>query len=238
MGFDNLNVDAIPNHVACVMDGNGRWAKERGLKRNQGHEAGEEALTEIVAAAHDIGVNWFTVYAFSTENWKRPKSEVTFLMKLFDESLLLKRRDELNEKNVKVRFIGRPDWRIPKRLVRRIEETQELTADNTGMIFTIAFNYGSRAEIVDAVKKIVDSGVSSNDVDESLISNNLYEPEMPEVDLWIRTSGENRISNFLLWQASYAELIFLKENWPDMTREIFYDAIREYQVRNRRFGGL
>jgi len=238
MNSDQINPKGLPKHVACVMDGNGRWAKERGLKRTDGHTAGEEALSRVVRAADDLGVEWLTVYAFSTENWKRPKTEVTFLMKLFDEHLLLRRRDELNENNVRVRFIGRPDWRVPKKLIRNIQETVELTSENTGMNFTIAFNYGSQAEIVDAVKQIVDKGLSANSIDEKTISNHLYDPEMPEVDLWLRTSGEYRISNFLIWQACYAEMVFLDTYWPDMDKKDMVDAIVEFQERNRRYGGL
>jgi len=238
MALENISKENIPNHIACVMDGNGRWAKQRGLKRTDGHTAGEEALSRVVEAADDLGVDWLTVYAFSTENWKRPKTEVTFLMRLFDENLLLKRRDDLHAKNVRVRFIGRPDWRIPKKLVRGIKETEEMTANNTGMTFTVAFNYGSQAEIVDAVRKITEKGIAANSIDEKTIAQHLYDPEMPEVDLWVRTSGEYRISNFMLWQASYAEMVFLDTFWPDMCDQDLHNAIIEYQERTRRFGGL
>ena len=180
------------------MDGNGRWAKQRGLKRTDGHAAGEEALLDATNGCLDLGVDWFTVYAFSTENWRRPADEVRFLMN-FNESLLLRRRDELHEKNVRMRFIGRRDRRVPKRVLRRMDEALELTQGNTGMTLTIAFNYGGRAELVDAVRRIVESGVDASKVTEKTIAKHLYDPEMPDPDLMIRTSGEHRISNYLLW---------------------------------------
>ena len=181
------------------MDGNGRWAKQQGLSRTEGHKAGERALFDVLEGADEIGIDWFTVYAFSTENWRRPKEEVKFLIN-FNEQILLERRDELNERNVRIRFSGRRDWRVPKRLIRRMDESLELTQDNTGLTFTIAFNYGGRAELVDAVRRIVDSGTPAEKVTEKVIARNLYDPEMPDPDLMIRTSGEYRISNFLLWE--------------------------------------
>ena len=239
MGMEDAQHNLIvPSHIACVMDGNGRWAKDRGLKRTDGHLEGEEAMHRVVQAANDLGVEWLTVYAFSTENWKRPPSEVSFLMKLVDESVLLRRRDELHEKNVRVKVIGRRDWRVPRKVLKRIDETVELTKDNTGMTLTIAFNYGSQAELVDAVRKIIDSGVQASDVDEKMISANLYDAAIPEVDLWIRTSGEYRLSNFMTWQASYAEMVFLDTYWPDMDKGQLEDAIEEFSRRHRRFGGL
>ncbi len=224
----------VPAHVACVMDGNGRWAEERGLKRTDGHSAGEEALLDAVHGALDLGVSWLTVYAFSTENWRRPTQEVRFLMG-FNESLLIRRRDELNELDVRIRFIGRRDWRVPKRLIRRMNESTELTKGNRKLTLTIAFNYGGRAELVDAVKALQEDAVP---VTEKAIAERLYDPEMPEVDLWIRTSGEHRISNFLIWQAAYAELVFTDVFWPDFRRTHLAEAVAEYQRRDRRFGGL
>lgn len=219
------------------MDGNGRWAEQRGLKRTDGHAAGEEALLDVVNEALELGVEWLTVYAFSTENWRRPTDEVRFLMR-FNESLLVRRRDELNDKGVRVRFIGRRDWKVPKRLLRRMDETVELTAGNRQLTFTIAFNYGAQAEIVDAVRAIVEAGVAPDDIDQALVAKHLYDPEMPDVDLWVRTSGEFRVSNFLIWQSAYAEMVFVDTFWPDFKRGHLRDAIQTYQNRNRRFGGL
>ncbi len=233
----SLDSDRIPEHVACVMDGNGRWAQIRGLKRTDGHTAGEEALLDVVEGAVDLGVDWLTVYAFSTENWRRPIDEVQFLMR-FNESILVRRRDELNEMGVRIRFIGRQDWRVPKRLKRQMDEAVNLTANNTTLTLTIAFNYGSRAELVDACRKLVASGVKESDITEERIAAELYDPEMPDVDLWVRTSGEYRISNYLIWQSAYAELVFLDTYWPDMRRDHLFAAVKEYQLRNRRFGGL
>ncbi|MDH3706880.1 MAG: polyprenyl diphosphate synthase, partial [Acidimicrobiia bacterium] len=203
----DLDPDRIPNHVACVMDGNGRWATRQGLKRTEGHAAGEDALLDAIEGADELGVGWFTVYAFSTENWRRPKDEVRFLMQ-FNEELLMRRRDELHERGARIRFVGRRDWRVPKRLLRRMDEAIELTAGNKGLTFTIAFNYGGRAEIVDAVRALVDEGVKAAKIDERAIAKRLYDPDMPDVDLMIRTSGECRISNFLLWELAYSELYF------------------------------
>jgi len=227
----------IPAHIAIVMDGNGRWARRRGLPRTEGHGAGEEALVDTAYGALDLGVRWLTVYAFSTENWRRPADEVRYLMN-FNESLLLRRRDELNERGVRVRFSGRRDWRVPKRVLRRMDESEELTAHNRQMTLTMAFNYGGRAEIVDAVREIVRDGTPADRVDEKSIRSHLYHPDMPDPDLVVRTSGEFRISNFLLWELAYAELVFTDVLWPDFRREMLYDAVREYQGRSRRYGGL
>lgn len=227
----------MPVHVAIVMDGNGRWAQRRGLPRTDGHAAGEEALLDTVWGALDAGVRWLTVYAFSTENWKRPVDEVRFLMN-FNDRLLVGRRDELHAKNVKVQFLGRRDWRVPRRVLRRIEETERLTADNTAMTFSMAFNYGGRAELVDAVREIVREGVPADKVDEKTIRRHLYDPSMPDPELVIRTSAEYRISNFLLWELAYSELVFTDVLWPDFRRGDLYSAIDEFQRRDRRFGGL
>jgi undecaprenyl diphosphate synthase len=227
----------VPAHVACVMDGNGRWAERRGLKRTEGHAAGEEALFDTVEGALDIGLQWLTVYAFSTENWRRPVDEVRYLMG-FNESLLVRRRDELHDRDVRMRFVGRRDRRVPRRLIRQMDESIELTRDNTTMTLTIAFNYGGRAEIVDSVRRLVADGAEADDIDEKAISRNLYDPEMPDPDLMVRTSGEYRISNFLLWELAYSELVFTEVLWPDFRREHLFDAVREYQRRERRFGGV
>jgi undecaprenyl diphosphate synthase len=217
------------------MDGNGRWAKERGLPRTEGHEAGEEALFDVVEGAIEAGLKWLTVYAFSTENWRRPPEEVRFLLD-FNEQIILKRRDQLHERNVRIRFIGRRDTRVPRRVIRRMEEAEVLTRANTGLTFTVAFNYGGRAELVDAVQRIVDSGLRR--VSERTVARHLYDPDMPDPDLVIRTSGERRVSNFLLWELAYSELIFSDTLWPDFRREDLFIAIKEYQDRERRYGGL
>ena len=232
-----LDLERIPAHVACVMDGNGRWATRRGLKRTDGHAAGEEALFDTVEGALELGVKWLTVYAFSTENWKRPADEVRYLMG-FNESLLVRRRDELNDRNVRMRFLGRRDWRVPKRLIRRMDESIELTKSNRAMTLTFAFNYGGRTEIVDAVQALVEAGTPAAKITEKAIRSRLYAPDMPDPDLVVRTSGEHRISNFLLWEMAYSELIFTETLWPDFRREHLFEAVREFQRRERRFGGV
>lgn len=237
MDIDGIDPRGIPRHVACVMDGNGRWAARRGLPRTDGHAAGEEALLDTVEGALDLGISWLTVYAFSTENWRRPADEVRYLMQ-FNESLLTRRRDELHERGVRMRFLGRRDWRVPERVLQRMDESIALTADNKVMTLNIAFNYGGRAEIVDAVKAIVSSGVPAERVDERMIRRHLYDPDMPDPDLMVRTSGEYRISNYLLWELAYSELVFTDVLWPDFRREHLFEAVREYQRRERRFGGV
>ena len=231
----------IPRHVAIVMDGNGRWAKQRGLKRTDGHAAGEEALFDTVNGALDIGLDWMTVFAFSTENWRRPVDEVRFLMG-FNESLLLRRRDELHELGVRVRFIGRRTGRVPGRLRRRIADAEELTRANRRLTLTFAFNYGGRAELVDAARAIAHE-VAAGHLDPDKISDrtlarHLYAPDMPDPDLLVRTSGEFRISNYLLWELAYAELVFTDVLWPDFRRDHLFEAIREFQRRERRFGAV
>ena len=219
------------------MDGNGRWAAARGLARTEGHRAGEDALFDVVEGALDIGVQWLTVYAFSTENWRRPPDEVRFLIN-FNEEILLRRRDELNDRGVRIRFVGRRDWRVPKRLIKRMNEASELTKSNRKLTFTIAFNYGGRAEIVDAMRLIAEAGIAPNKITESTISRHMYDPDMPDPDLMIRTSGEYRTSNFLLWELAYSELYFTDKPWPEFRREHLFEAIAEYQDRERRFGGV
>ncbi|MEZ5237490.1 MAG: polyprenyl diphosphate synthase [Microthrixaceae bacterium] len=237
MELDELDPRRIPTHVALVMDGNGRWAQRRGLPRTEGHAAGEEALLDTVWGALDAGIRWITVYAFSTENWKRPVDEVRFLMG-FNERLLLTRRDELHEAGVKVQFIGRRDWRVPKRVLRHIRDTEEMTRRNKAMTLSLAFNYGGRAELVDAVNALLQEGVSAGKVTEKAIRKHLYDPSMPDPELMVRTSGEYRISNYLLWQLAYSELVFTDVLWPDFRRDDLYEAIAEYQRRERRFGGI
>jgi undecaprenyl diphosphate synthase len=234
---DGIDPARIPTHIACVMDGNGRWATQRGLKRTEGHAAGEEALFDAVEGALELGVRWFTVYAFSTENWRRPPDEVRYLMD-FNESLLLRRRDEMHERGVRMRFLGRRDRRVPRRIIKRMDEASELTRDNRRMTLTIAFNYGGRAEIVDAVRALVAEGAGPRQITETAIHRHLYDPDMPDPDLMVRTSGEYRISNFLLWELAYSELVFTDVLWPDFRREHLFDAVREFQRRDRRFGGV
>ena len=235
----NLGIDpkALPKHVGVIMDGNGRWAEQRQLQRTEGHLRGEEALFECIEGAIEIGIPWLTVYGFSTENWNRPKKEVQFLIN-FNRETIRKRRDELHERNVKIQFIGRENWRVPKSLLNDMDKARDLTKENTGLTFTIAFNYGGRAELVDAVKAIIRSGIEETKVTENRISKYLYDNELPEPDLILRTSGEKRLSNFLLWQSAYSELLFLEDLWPDFTRKTFHQAVKEYQNRSRRFGEL
>jgi undecaprenyl diphosphate synthase len=231
----------VPAHVAIVMDGNGRWAKRRGLKRTDGHAAGEEALFDTVEGALELGLRWMTVYAFSTENWRRPLDEVRFLMR-FNESLLLKRRDDLDQRGVRVRFIGRRGGRVPGRVLRHIEDTEALTARNRRMTLTFAFNYGGRAEITDGVRAIareVRAGrLDPEKIDERTIGRHLYAPDMPDPDLVVRTSGEFRISNYLLWESAYSEFVFTDVLWPDFRREHLVAAVSEFQQRERRFGAV
>jgi undecaprenyl diphosphate synthase len=232
-----IDPDRVPKHVAAVMDGNGRWATNRGLKRTEGHAAGEDALFDTVEGALELGLDWFTVYAFSTENWRRPIDEVRFLMN-FNDGILRRHRDQLNEWGVRIRFSGRRDWRVPRRVLKRIDESEELTRRNKRMTFSVAFNYGGRAEIVDAVRSIVKAGVAADKITENTIHEHLYVPGMPDPDMMIRTSGEFRISNFLLWELAYSELVFTEVLWPDFRREDLFEAVREYQRRDRRFGAV
>ena len=226
-----------PTHVAIIMDGNGRWANARGLHRTQGHAAGEPALFDVVHGALEMGIEWLTVYTFSTENWSRDEYEVSFLME-FNVDLLERRRDELNELGVRVIFMGDlDDPRIPPVLLDRIRDAEELTADNTKMSMVFAFNYGGRREIVDAVRSIVEDGVDSDAVDEGLIRQHLYIPDMPDPELVIRTSGEQRTSNYLLWEAAYSEYVVTEVLWPDFDRYELARCVEEYQARERRFGG-
>ena len=236
MELDGLDPNRIPRHVACVMDGNGRWATKQGLARTEGHRAGEEALFDAACGALDLGISYFTVYAFSTENWRRPHEEVRFLLNVIADQLLTRRRDDLHRLGIRIRFMGRRDWRVPRWVVRRMDEATRLTDANRAMTLTVCFNYGGRAELVDAVKAIVASGVSPSKVDEKMVSKHLYAPDIPDPDLVIRTSGEYRISNFLLWELAYSELVFVDTLWPDFRREHLVEAVREFQARDRRYG--
>jgi undecaprenyl diphosphate synthase len=231
----------VPRHVGIVMDGNGRWAQARGLPRTEGHAAGEEAMFDTVKGGVEAGLEWLTMFAFSTENWGRPRAEVKYLME-FNRGLLRRRRDELNDMNVRVRFLGRRDWRVPRGVLREMDAAESLTRTNTGMTLSIAFNYGGRMEIVDAVRRLLADQAAGTLGDERVtqdsIARRLYDAEMPDPDLLIRTSGEERISNFLLWQVAYSELWFTPVLWPDFTREHLFEAIRDFQKRDRRFGQI
>lgn len=235
MDLTGIDLARIPRHVAAVMDGNGRWATQRGLKRTEGHAAGEHALFDTVDGAIELGLEWFTVYAFSTENWKRPPDEVRYLMG-FNKGILERHAEDLNERNVRINFIGRRDWRVPRGVMRRIDWAMDLTQHNTGLTFTIAFNYGGRAEIIDAVRTLMVDAVDPQTMTEADLEARLYLPEMPDVDLVVRTSAEHRLSNFLLWQASYAEFVFTETLWPDFRAWHLYSAVAEYQSRRRRMG--
>ncbi len=237
MYINEVDPERVPAHVAIIMDGNGRWANARGLKRNAGHEAGEQALFDTVEGALELGVSDLTVYAFSTENWKRSPDEVRFLLG-FNESLLLRRADDLDERGVRVRFIGRRARPVPRRLIGLIERTEASTADNTRMTLRIAFNYGAQTELVDAARRLSDDVAAGRlkRVDDRALAARLYDPEMPPVDLLVRTSGERRTSNFLLWQAAYAELLFTDTLWPDFDRVELAHCVARYQSRDRRFG--
>ena len=235
----DLPPDLIPRHVAVVMDGNGRWAAQRNLPRTAGHEAGEAALFDVVEGALQIGIGHLTAYAFSTENWKRSPDEVRFLMG-FNRSVLRRRRDQMNELGVRLRWAGRRQ-RLWRSVIAELEEAERMTAANDRLTLTMCVNYGGRAELADAAAGLaadVAAGrLRPKDVDESVLAGYLDEPDMPDVDLFIRSSGEKRISNFLLWQSAYAEMVFSDVLWPDFTREQLWDACLEYAGRDRRYGG-
>ena len=221
--------------VAIIMDGSGRWASGRGLPVAAGHRAGTRALRRTVEAAIDVGVQSLAVYAFSTENWSRPPDEVNALMEIFVETIERELAD-LAREGVRTRFIGRRD-RAPAALQQRMEALEAATEGNTRLQLWIAFDYGGRAELVEAARRLVESGVDADEVDEELFAAHLYAPEMPDPDLLIRTSGELRVSNFLLWQLAYAELVFVERHWPDFGGDDLRTALDEYARRRRRFGG-
>jgi undecaprenyl diphosphate synthase len=228
----------IPQHIAIVMDGNGRWAKERGLPRTAGHQAGEKVLFDLVEAAIGFGVKEISAYAFSTENWKRSPEEVKFLMG-YSREMLRTRRDSLNEMGVKIQWLGRPQ-RLWKSVISELEEAQELTRKNKKLTLNMCVNYGGRAEIVDAATELardVKRGkVKTDSINEKTLEKYLYSPKMRDVDMFLRSSGEQRTSNFLPWQSSYAELVFMDVLWPDMTPDLLWKAIEIYSGRERRFG--
>ncbi|MFC2159479.1 isoprenyl transferase [Actinomycetota bacterium] len=230
----------IPKHVAIIMDGNGRWATKRHLPRSAGHRAGVESLREVINICIEIGIEHLTVYSLSSENWKRPESEIKFLMKLFIATIKNELR-LLMDHGVRLRLIG-DRGSLPPEVLKEYEQAEKKTLENTKLNFNIALNYGSRHEIVDAVKvlgeKIKSGELNIDDIEIKDLSDNLYTKDIPDPDFLIRTSGEHRISNFLLWQISYSELYFTKVLWPDFKRKHFIKAINEYQKRNRRFGKL
>ena len=234
-GVHVANADAIPDHVAVIMDGNGRWAAQRGLRPTDGHRAGTENIRAAIEAFAERGVRCLTLFAFSTENWKRPRPEVRGLMRILS-STIDREVKPLHEAGVKLRYIGRLDA-LDDRLRRKIDEAIQLTSRNDRMTVCVAFNYGSRAELVDAVRRIVADGVSPDDISERMLSDYLYTRELPDPDLIIRTGGDQRVSNFLLWQAAYAEYVFSDTFWPDFCERDVDAALAAYAQRNRNFGG-
>lgn len=234
----DIPLDQVPQHVALVMDGNGRWAKARGLPRTEGHAAGESSLFDVLEGAVDIGVKWVSAYAFSTENWRRSPDEVRYLMN-FNRDVIRRRRDEMNDLGIRIKWSGRRP-RLWRSVINELQVAEELTKENDVCTLTMCVNYGGRAEIADAVSQIakdVASGLlDPNKISEKSIARYLYDPSLPDVDLFIRSSGEQRTSNFLLWQSAYAELMFVDTLWPDFDRLDLWDACLQYAGRERRFG--
>lgn len=235
----NIPTEFLPKHIALVMDGNGRWAQQRGLKRTEGHKVGEAVLLDMVQACLAMGVPYLSAYAFSTENWRRSAEEVRFLMG-FNRDVIHRQRDTLHEWGVRVVWAGRRP-RLWRSVIRELKETEELTKNNTKMTLVMCVNYGGRAEIVDSVreigKKIQRGELNPEDITEKNFSSFLYDPRMPDVDLFLRPSGEQRTSNFLLWQSAYAEMVYQNKLFPDYTPQDLFDAVEEYARRDRRFGG-
>ena len=240
MNVDGLDMDNIPRHIAIIMDGNGRWAKARGKIRTQGHKVGAETLKTIVRAADTLGIKAITAYAFSTENWKRPVTEVHFIMELLSR-YLTSEIEEFKENNVQVRFMGSRQG-LPEVVKTKMDHAIEETKNDTGIILHLAINYGGQAEILHAVRSIAqqvaDGSLKIEDIDASVFENNLYSQGLPSPDLLIRTGGDLRVSNFLLWQIAYSEIWTTQVFWPDFTPDMLVEAIKVYQKRERRFGGL
>ena len=238
MALPKLKPEQIPNHVAVVMDGNGRWAKKRGLPRTAGHEAGEAALFDVVQGAIQIGVKELSAYAFSTENWRRSPEEVKFLMG-FNRDVLRRRRDEMNDLGVRIRWVGRPQ-KLWGSVINELQEAEEITKKNKILTLNMCVNYGGRSELVDAMTNIATEvakrKLKPGQINEKLISKHLYNPKMSDVDLFLRSSGEQRTSNFLPWQSVYAEMVFMDVLWPDVDRNTLWKAIEIYAERDRRFG--
>jgi len=235
-----LDADRLPQHIAVIMDGNGRWAQRRHLPRVAGHRAGVQSARTVIETCARLGIPALTLYAFSMENWRRPKAEIDFLMRLLRE-YLRKELPTIHRNNIRMLVIGRSD-QLPKEVQADIDRAMEQTADNTGMKLAVALNYGGRAELVDAFNRILDrvrnNGLANARIDEELISQHLYTAGLPDPDLLIRTSGEMRVSNFLLWQIAYAEIYVTETLWPDFTRAQLYEALLDFQKRERRYGGL
>ncbi|HLU51269.1 MAG TPA: isoprenyl transferase [Flavobacteriaceae bacterium] len=235
---DQIDKNKLPQHIAIIMDGNGRWAQNRGLIRTHGHEQGAGAVKEVVKGCGELGVKHLTLFAFSTENWKRPKLEINTLMKLLISSLK-QEIATLQEHGIRLNTIGNTAA-LPKRVQQKMEEVKKQTENNDQLVLTLALSYGSREEILKTVKelckKVKNNLISPSDIDEKIINQHLYTHNLPDVDLLIRTSGEQRLSNFLLWQIAYAELHFTKVLWPDYKKENLFEAVIEYQQRERRFG--
>jgi len=235
-----IDLTRVPKHIAFIMDGNGRWAKKRGLPRVKGHEEGAKRIGKLANAAHKLGLEAVTLFAFSTENWKRPKEEVDFIFSLL-EKMLKEGKENFKKNDIKVRFIGKID-ELEDKFRSIINETMEETKDNRGIVLNLAVNYGARSELVEVVKKVskdcLEGKQEISDINENTIEKYLMTNGLPEIDLMVRTSGEVRISNFLLWQIAYSELVFTDVYWPDFTEEELERVIIEYQSRNRRFGGL
>jgi len=236
LNYKMRKLKIIPVHIGIIMDGNGRWAEKRNLPRIAGHQEGIEAVRRTVEAAGKYNIKYLTLYSFSTENWRRPKEEVSFLFSLMEKNLR-KEGENLNKNNVKVRFTGRKR-ELPANLIEIMDYVENLTKKNTGLNLIFAINYGGRLEIVDAVKEIIKSGYRADEIDENLISKFLYLPDVPDPDLIIRTSGEKRMSNFLLWQSAYSEFYFTPVLWPDFDESEFLKALFDYQRRKRKFGGI
>jgi undecaprenyl diphosphate synthase len=224
-------------HVACIMDGNGRWAVRQGLERVDGHAAGEAAISATVDAACELGLGCLTLFAFSTENWDRPQPEVDFLMR-FNRDLILKHGPGYHARNIRVRYLGRKQAPIPFDVLEAMANIEKLTANNTGLTLTFAFNHGGRAEIVDAARALILRGCDPNLLTESSFADALEYSDMPDPDLVIRTSGEYRVSNFMIWRAAYAEFVFMEVYWPDFRRDHLQEALEIFSMRERRFGGL
>jgi undecaprenyl diphosphate synthase len=227
-------LERVPQHVGIIMDGNGRWARARGLPRSAGHRAGTENMRRVLRAAVEFGIQILTIYAFSTENWARPAGEVKVLLSIL-ERVIDRELSELHEEGVQLRHAGRLE-RIPPKLRRKVLDAIELTKDNQQLILNVAFDYGGRAELVDAIRRIIADGVPAEQVDEALVSRYLYTAQLPDPDLIIRTSGEMRISNFLIWQGAYAEFYVTPALWPDFDKDELYKALEHYNQRERRFG--
>jgi undecaprenyl diphosphate synthase len=234
-----LPADLVPRHVAVVMDGNGRWAKERGLPRTEGHKAGESSLFDVIEGALEMGIPNLSAYAFSTENWKRSPDEVRFLMG-FNRDTIRHRRDELHARGVRIKWAGRAGM-LWKSVIKELREAEELSKDNTRMTLQFCVNYGGRAEIADAARELARQAaagrISPEKITEDAIARQMYVPDMPDVDLFVRSSGEQRTSNFLLWQSAYAEFVFLDTLWPDFDRRHLWQACEIYASRDRRYGG-